>query len=72
MVEKFGRREWKKQAGHHRQRSVEHAFLRYETMLGGKLHTRSLSTQKAGAVRVCKIVNRMLARGRSKSVASTR
>jgi IS5 family transposase len=68
-VEKLGRREWKKQSGYHRQGTVENAFFRYKTILGGKLHARGLSAQKAEATLGCKILNRLLDCGRPKSVA---
>ncbi len=72
QVEGLGRREWKKQSGYHRQGTVENAFFRYKTILGGKLHARGLSAQKAEATLGCKILNRLLDRGRPKSVAIAR
>jgi hypothetical protein len=71
-VNKVGRRRWKKESGHHRQETVENAFCRYKTMLGGKLHARGLSAQKAEVVIARKIPNRMLECGRPKSVAIAR
>jgi IS5 family transposase len=71
-VNKVGRRRWKKESGYHRQGTVENAFYRYKTMLGGKLHARGLSAQKAEATLACKILNRLLDCGRSKSVAIAR
>ncbi len=72
QVEKLGRREWKKRSGYHRQGAVENAFFRYKTILGGKLHARGLSAQKAEVAIGCKILNRMLECGRPKSVAMAR
>jgi IS5 family transposase len=71
-VNKVGRRRWKKESGYHRQGTVENAFYRYKTMLGGKFHARGLSAQKAEATLACKILNRLLDCGRSKSVAIAR
>ena len=71
-VEKLGRREWKKQAGYHRQGTVENAFFRFKAILGGRLHARGLSAQKAEVAIGCKILNRLLDCGRPKSVAIAR
>jgi hypothetical protein len=71
-VVKLGRREWKNWAGYHRQGTVENAFYRYKTMLGGKLHARGLAAQETEAVIACKILNRLLDCGRPKSVALAR
>jgi hypothetical protein len=48
---------------------VEHAFFRYKTILGDKLHARGLSAQKAEARVGCKTLNRLLDCGWPKSVA---
>ena len=71
-VEKLGRREWKKRSGYHRQGTVENSFFRYKTILGGKLHARGLSAQKAEVAIGGKILNRMLECGRPNSVAIAR
>ena len=71
-VEKLGRREWKKRSGYHHQGTAENTFFRYKTILGGKLHARGLSAQKAEVAIGCKILNRMLECGRPKSVAMAR
>jgi hypothetical protein len=72
QVEKFGRREWKKRSGYHRQGTVENAFFRFKTILGGRLHARGLSAQKAEVAIGRKTLNRMLGCGRLKSVAIAR
>jgi hypothetical protein len=72
QVERLGRREWKKRSGYHRQGTVENSFFRYKTVLGGRLHARGLSAQKAEVAIGCNILNRMLECGRPKSVAIAR
>jgi hypothetical protein len=71
-VSKVGRRQGKKESGYHRQGTVENAFSRYKTMLGGRLHARGIAAQKAEAVIGCKILKRRLECGRPKSVATSR
>ena len=71
-VAKIGRRRWKKESGYHRQGVVENAFFRYKSMLGDKLHSRGLASQKVEAVIGCKILNRLLILGRPRSVAIAR
>ena len=71
-VHKLGRREWKKRSGYHRQGTVENAFFRYKTMLGGRLHARGLAAQKAEVAIACKVLNRMLELGRPRSMPVAR
>jgi hypothetical protein len=71
-VEKLGRREWKKWSGYHRQRTVENAFYRYETILGDRLHASGLSAQRTDVAIACKDLNRRLDCGRPKSVPTAR
>ena len=40
-ITKMGRRQWKKEAGYHRQARVENAFFRYKSMLGDGLRART-------------------------------
>jgi hypothetical protein len=37
----------------------EVAMMRYKTLIGHRLHARTLSTQKAEAVAGCKVINIM-------------
>jgi IS5 family transposase len=71
-VNRVGRRRWKKEAGYHRQGTVENAFFRYKTILGDRLHARSRRAQEAEVAIGCKSLNVMLALGRPKSVAVVR
>ena len=71
-VAKIGRKRWKKESGYHRQGVVENAFFRYKSILGDKLHARGLAAQRVEAVIGCKILNRLLALGRPRSVAIVR
>jgi IS5 family transposase len=71
-INKVGWRRWKKEPGYHRQETVEKAFFRYKTMLGDRLHARGLATQRTEVALGCKVLNRMLDRGRPKSVAFAR
>lgn len=71
-VAKIGRRRWRKESGYHRQGTVENAFFRYKSMLGGKLHARGQAAQKVEAAIGCKILNRLLVLGSPRSVAIAR
>ncbi|MFT4542582.1 MAG: hypothetical protein ACI835_005050 [Planctomycetota bacterium] len=71
-VNKVGRRRWKKESGYHQQGTVENAFFRYKSMLGDRLHARGLAAQKTEVALGCKVMNRLLDRGRPKSVAIAR
>lgn len=71
-VAKIGRKRWKKESGYHRQGTVENAFFRYKSMLGDKLHARGLAAQKTEVAIGCKILNRLLGLGRSRSRANAR
>ena len=67
-VKKVGRRRWKKEAGYHRQGTVENTFFRYKTIIGGRLRSRCKETQETEAMLACNILNKMLAVGRANSV----
>ncbi|MFT5288756.1 MAG: hypothetical protein ACI82F_000813 [Planctomycetota bacterium] len=71
-VAKIGRKRWRKESGYHRQGTVENAFLRFKSKLGGRLHARGLATQKAEVTIGCKIMNRWLVLGRPSSDAIAR
>ncbi|MFT5478703.1 MAG: hypothetical protein ACI8Y8_004071 [Planctomycetota bacterium] len=64
----MGRRRWKKESGYHRQGTVENAFFRFKSILGGRLRARHPEAQEPEAVAACNILNRMLELGRPTSV----
>ena len=66
-VKKVGRRQWKKEAGYHRQARVENAFFRYKSIIGGRLRARHPMAQETEAALACSILNRMTELGRPAS-----
>lgn len=59
MIQERGRRGWQK-AVHYGRRSLgEVAMMRYKTVIGRRLHARTLPTQKAEAAAGCKVLNVM-------------
>ena len=68
-VKKVGRRQWKKEAGYHRQARVENAFFRYKSIIGGRLRARHPMAQETEAAIACNILNRMTELGRPASFA---
>ena len=68
-VKQVGRRQWKKDAGYHRQARVENAFFRYKSIIGGRLRARHAMAQETEAAIACNILNRMTELGRPASFA---
>ncbi len=66
-VRELGRREWKKEAGYHRQARVENTFYRYKQIIGGRLRSRNSSTQATEVRLSINVLNRMLELGASRS-----
>jgi transposase len=66
-IRKVGRRQWKKEAGYHRQARVENTFFRLKTILGDRMRARGEKAQRVEAVIACNILNRMTELGRSES-----
>ena len=60
----LGRRRWTKASGSHQHARVEHAFVRYTSIVGDCLRARRASGQRREAVRACHVLNRMTALGR--------
>jgi IS5 family transposase len=58
-VNDTGRRKWKRESGYHRQGRVENTFLRYKTVIGGRLRARTHQAQKVEATVACNVLNRM-------------
>ena len=59
-----GRRRWTKASGYHQHARVEHAFVRYTSIVGDCLRARSSSGQRREAVLACHVLNRMTELGR--------
>ena len=57
-VAEIGRRQWKKESGYHQQGTVENAFFRYKTIIGGSLRARHQDARQAEARLACNVLNR--------------
>ena len=63
-VKALGRRRWKQASGSPQHARVEHAFVRYTSIVGDCLRARRSSGQRREAVLACHVLNRMTALGR--------
>ena len=70
-IKEVGRRQWKKEAGYHKQGRAENTFFRYKRLLGGRLHARDPDAQKVEVRLGCNVLNRMLELGAARSIAIT-
>jgi transposase len=68
MIEKHGRTGWQRRSGYRRRNLVETAMFRYKTIIGRRLHARTLPNQKAEAKIGCNVLNRMTRLGMPISV----
>jgi Transposase DDE domain len=59
MIQERGQRGWQKAINYGRRLLGEVAMMRYKTVIGRRLHARTLPTQKAEAAAGCKIINVM-------------
>jgi transposase len=59
IIQERGRLGWQKAVNYGRRSLGEVAMMRYKTMVGRRLRTRTLPTQKAEAAAACKIINVM-------------
>ena len=59
MIQERGRRGWQKAINYGRRSLGEVAMMRYKTVIGRRLHARTLLTQKAEAAAGCKVINIM-------------
>ncbi len=66
-VEEVGRRQWKKESGYHQQGTVENAFSRFKTIIGGRFRARHQDAQQAEARIGCNVLNRMAQLGKPAS-----
>jgi hypothetical protein len=46
-VKEIGLRQWKQESGYGRQARVENTFLRYTTIIGGRIRARHPQSQEA-------------------------
>jgi len=67
-IEKHGRRGWQQRAGYGRRSLVETEMFRYKTIIGRRLHARTLSNQQTEAKIACNVRNRMTRLGMPVSV----
>jgi hypothetical protein len=67
-IEKNGRIGWQRRSGYCRRSLVETAMFRYKTIIGRRLHARTLSNQKTEARIGCRVLNRMTSLGMPISV----
>jgi hypothetical protein len=58
-IEKHGRMNWQRRSGYNRQSLVETAMYRYKTVVGRRLHARTLPNQQTEAKIRCNVLNRM-------------
>ena len=66
-VQTEGRFQWKRESGYYLQSHAENAFLRYKTVLGGRLRARRDEAQQREAALGCAVLNRMRELGRPQS-----
>ena len=59
MIQERGRRGWQKAVNYGRRSLSEVAIMRYKTLIGRRLHARTLPTQKTEAAAGCKVLNVM-------------
>jgi hypothetical protein len=67
-VRKLGRREWYASSGYSRRSLVENAVFRYKSILGQRMRSRSLDSQRVEVRLACKILNTMTRLGKPDSV----
>ncbi|MGC8531762.1 MAG: IS5/IS1182 family transposase, partial [Acidiphilium sp.] len=67
-IAKHGRRGWQQRSGYGRRSLVETAMFRYKTIIGRRLHARTLPNQQTEAKIACNVLNRMASLGMPVSV----
>jgi transposase len=68
MIAQHGRSGWQRRSGYNRRSLVETAMFRYKTIIGRRLHARTLPNQRAEAKIGCNVLNRMTTFGMPASV----
>ena len=59
IIQERGRLGWQKAVNYGRRSLGEVAMVRYKTLIGCRLHSRTLPTQKTEAAAACKVINVM-------------
>jgi Transposase DDE domain len=59
MIQEKGHLGWQKAVGYGKRALVETAMFRYKTLIGPRLHARTLAAQKSEARIACSVINRM-------------
>ncbi|NNM03455.1 MAG: transposase [Gemmatimonadetes bacterium] len=67
-MRKLGRQEWYAGSGYSRRSLVENTVFRYKTILGQRMRSRSLGSQRAEVRLACRILNTMTSLGMPDSV----
>ena len=67
-MRKLGRQEWYTSSGYSRRSLVENTVFRYKGILGQRMRSRSLDSQRVEVRLACKILNTMTSLGRPDSV----
>jgi transposase len=62
-IAKHGRMGWQRRSGYNRRSLIETAMFRYKTIIGRRLHARTLPKQRTEAKTGCGVLNRMTALG---------
>jgi hypothetical protein len=60
VIKRLGKENWKLTTNYHQRSKAETFFMRYKTIIGGKLKARSLKNQQTEAKASCLILNIML------------
>ena len=63
LITKHGRMGWQRRSGYNRRSLIETAMFRYKTIIGRRLHARTLPNQRTEAKIGCNALNRMTALG---------
>jgi transposase len=62
-IEEHGRMGWQRRSGYNRRSLVETAMYRYKSVVGRRLHARTLPNQRTEAKIGCNVLNRMTTLG---------
>jgi Transposase DDE domain len=62
-ISKHGRMGWQRRSGYNRRSLAETAMYRYKTLVGRRLHARTLTNQQTEAKIGCNVLNRMTTLG---------
>jgi transposase len=62
-IAEHGRMSWQRSSSYNRRSLVETTMFRYKTIIGRRLHARSLSNQRSEAKVGCNVLNRMTGLG---------